>query len=49
MLVDADDRDINSSDAYIPGTTAEANGTNVYNGTYKSDSDLISVGISMEF
>ncbi|MDZ7802826.1 OmpP1/FadL family transporter [Thiohalophilus sp.] len=46
MLVDVDDRDINSTDAYAG---AEANGTDAYNGTYKSDSDLISVGISMKF
>ncbi|MDZ7663438.1 OmpP1/FadL family transporter [Thiohalophilus sp.] len=46
MLVDVDDREVNSSDPYA-GT--EANGTDAYNGTYQSDSDLISVGMSMEF
>ncbi|MDR9437792.1 MAG: outer membrane protein transport protein, partial [Thiohalophilus sp.] len=46
MLVDVDDRDVNSADAYA-GT--EANGTNAYNGTYETDSDLFSVGVSMEF
>ncbi|MDY6980949.1 MAG: outer membrane protein transport protein, partial [Pseudomonadota bacterium] len=46
MLVDVDTRDVNSADAY---TGAEPNGTDAYNGTYKSDSDLISVGVSMKF
>ncbi|TDY01686.1 OmpP1/FadL family transporter [Thiohalophilus thiocyanatoxydans] len=51
MLVDVDDRDVNSTDSYDPTAdpSMEPNGTDVYNGTYESDSDLISVGMSMEF
>ncbi|MFO8023977.1 OmpP1/FadL family transporter [Thiohalophilus sp.] len=45
MLVDVDDRDF-SGETY---TSGEPNGTSLYDGTYKSDSDLISVGLSMEF
>jgi len=45
MLVDVDDRDFSSTE--VP--TTDPNGTLAYNGTYKSDSDLISVGISMAF
>jgi long-subunit fatty acid transport protein len=46
MLVDVDDRDVNSSTAFTGG---EPNGTTAYNGTYKTDSNLISVGVSMKF
>lgn len=48
MLVDVDDRDVNSSTAY-GGDGTEPNGTDAYNGTYETDSDLISVGVSMQF
>jgi len=46
MLVDVDDRTVDSTDPVDP---ADPNGTSAYNGTYETDSDLISVGISMEF
>lgn len=47
MLVDVDDRTVDSNEAYTAG--GDPNGTDVYNGTYETDSDLISVGVSMEF
>ncbi len=47
MYVDVDNRVVNSSTAYILG--GEANGTDAYNGTYKTDSSLLSIGVSMKF
>jgi long-chain fatty acid transport protein len=49
MLVDVDDRNVNSTDTYTPGVTADPNGTTAYNGDYSTDSNLISVGVSMKF
>lgn len=48
MLVDVDTRDVNSTDTYT-GSGDEANGSTAYNGTYTTDSDLIGIGVSMEF
>lgn len=48
MLVDVDDRTVNSTDTYT-GPGDEANGTTAYNGDYSTDSNLISVGVSMKF
>jgi long-chain fatty acid transport protein len=45
MLVDVDEREFSSTE--VP--TTDPNGTLAYNGTYNSDSDLISVGVSMKF
>lgn len=49
MHVMVDDRTINSSTAYIPGTTADANGTDAYNGTYESSVNLLGIGLSTKF
>lgn len=46
MHVIVDDRDINSSTAL---TSADANGTSAYNGTYESSVDLLSIGITKKF
>lgn len=49
MYVMVDDRNVNSSTAYIPGTTADANGTDAYNGTYESSVNLLGIGLSTKF
>jgi len=49
MYVMVDDRTINSSTAYVPGVTADANGTDAYNGTYESSVNLLGIGLSTKF
>lgn len=48
MRAAVDDRTINSSTVY-PSTGTDPNGTNAYNGTYKSDINLIGLSISTTF
>lgn len=48
MHVKVDDRTFNSGTAY-GGFGTEANGTAAYNGTYKSEVNLLGVGLTMKF
>ena len=49
MYVMLDDRTVNSGTAYVPGVTADANGTDAYNGTYEATVHLLSIGLSTKF
>ena len=49
MHVMVDDRTVNSSTPYIPGTTPDPNGTTAYNGKYESKVDIIGLSISKTF
>ena len=49
MYVMLDDRTVNSTTPYVPGVTADANGTDAYNGTYESSVNLLSIGLSTKF
>ncbi len=49
MHVMVDDRTVNSTTTYIPGTTPDPNGTTAYNGEYESKVDIIGISISKTF
>jgi len=49
MYVMVDDRTVNSTTAYVPGVTADANGTEAFNGTYESSVNLLGIGLSTKF
>ena len=49
MHVVVDDRTVNSSTTYIPGTTPDANGTTAYNGKYESDVNLLGISLTKTF
>jgi len=52
MHVATDSRTINSSESYLlkaSGGDLDPNGTDAYNGTYKSSVNLLSIGFSMKF
>jgi len=48
-LVKFNDRDINSTTTYVPAASTDPNGTTVYNGTYRSNATILSVGINTTF
>lgn len=48
MHVKVDDRTVASSTTYVP-PTGDPNGTNAYNGAYKSEVNLLGVGLTMKF
>ncbi len=47
MLVKFDDRNINSTTTYVPGS--EPNGTTAYNGIYRADATVFSLGFNTTF
>lgn len=49
MLVKFNDRNINSTNTYVPAASTDPNGTTAYNGTYRSSATILSVGINTTF
>jgi len=49
MLVKFDSRTFNSNTTYVPAAGSESNGTTAYNGTYKADATVLSIGINTTF
>jgi long-chain fatty acid transport protein len=49
MYVAVDDRTFASNTTYVPGVTADPNGTTAYDGTYESSVNLLGIGVSTKF
>ena len=49
MHVIVDDRTFAANTTYVPGVTADPNGTTAYDGTYESSVNLLGIGLSTKF